>query len=412
MYLRWFGCFFCSALLALAGPALADREADVVAWETFMEAARDAGSRFLRDHSQGSDVERATALMYMTQQLAVSVQQSVADADTSLPLLRLGATNINKWGLDSADARYLGAALRDDGTYRLFGTLGSAKLSAIQVVMDYPHFQAHASLDGSELEVDADGRFEVRLGRGARPDDWHGPWLPIAEGANRLLIREYFGDWTQESPGAWTLERMDAGRVEAAKRADVAAASQQLGEMVDRFAYRLNVWMPWLATTRTERLNTLQQLTPSGQGLQNNVYGEGWFSLANDEVLLIVLDAPDADLWSLQLGNIWWESLDYIHRTGSINGSQAQPDPDGRYRIIVGSTDPGYANWLDTGGAREGAMMYRYLNSRTAPVPQVLLLPVGQLVQYMPAGAVEVLPAERARQTTLRRQGALKRWSP
>ncbi len=412
MYLRRFGCFFCSALLALAGPALADREADVVAWETFMEAARDAGSRFLRDHSQGSDVERATALMYMTQQLAVSVQQSVADADTSLPLLRLGATNINKWGLDSADARYLGAALRDDGTYRLFGTLGSAKLSAIQVVTDYPRFQAHASLDGSELQVDTDGRFEVRLGRGARPADWHGPWLPIAEGANRLLIREYFGDWTQERPGAWTLERMEAGRIDATRHADVAAASRQLKEMVDRFSYRLNVWMPWLATTRTERLNTLQQLSPSGQGLQNNVYGEGWFSLADDEVLLIVLDAPDADLWSLQLGNIWWESLDYIHRTGSINGSQAQPDPDGRYRIIVGSGDPGYANWLDTGGANEGAMMYRYLNSRTAPVPQVLLLPSSQLAEHMPVGAAVVMPAERARQITLRRQHALKRWSP
>ena len=401
----------CVGTLASVATFAAEEPADIVAWEAFMNAARDTGTAFLREHPQGNEKDRAEALLYLTQQLSSGVQQTLAAADTALPLLRVGATNINKWGLDSADARYLGAALQDDASYRLSGTLGSAKLTAVQVVTDYPQYRAHASLSGRDLQADSAGRFEVHLGR-TPSEGWNGPWLPLPEGANRLVVREYFGDWSQEHPGAWTLERLDQENMTPSDRVSPALVADQLEEIVALFTYRLAVWMPWLAKTRSERLNTLQQLSPGGQGLLNNVYGEGWFSLDSDEVLLIVLEAPEADLWSLQLGNLWWESLEYIHRTGSINGDQAIADPDGLYRIVVAPSDPGYANWLDTGGREEGAMMYRFLNSLNAPVPLVLRLSTSELQQHMPANAALISAEERTGQIALRRQHVLKRWAP
>lgn len=383
--------------------------ADIRAWEAFMNAARDAGSEFLRRYPQGEGSDRAEALLYLSQQLAGSVQLTLADQDRDLPLLRLGATNIGKWGFDGADARYLGAALDPAGRYRLSGQLGTARLTAVQVVTDHPVYAAHGSL--SDAALGTPGSEVTVLLAAERPADWQGAWLALPAQANRLVIREYFGDWASESPARWRLERLDTAGTPA-PLPDLAGATASLTKVQARFENRLHIWMPWLERTRERSTNTLVPLGPGGQGLANNVYGEGWFRLADDEVLLIEFDSPQAALWSLQLGNMWWESLDYIHRTGSINGDQAIADGDGRYRIVVADRDPGYANWLDTGGHREGAMMYRFQNSSNAPLPAVRLLKRGALDAAMPQDAARIDAAQRAEQIALRRAHAHRRWSP
>lgn len=397
-----------------AEPALALRPSileasEVQAWRSYMDATRDAGVAFLEAHPQGDAADRAEALLYLVSQLSISVQMTMAARDRDLPLLRLGATNIGKWGLDGADARYLGAAIDPAGRYMLRGTLGSARISAVQVVSDFPRFVAHASLPDEDLKS-AGSEVEVLLSA-QRPLDWQGLWLPLEQDANRLVIREYFGDWQLEEPASWRLERLDVA-APPTRLPDPASTLPILEEIVARLRNRLEIWMPWVERTRDSLANQLVQLSPGGQGLQSNIYGEGWFSLAEDEVLLVEMEAPQAMLWSIQLGNMWWESLDYIHRPGSLNSEQSLPDPDGRYRIIIAAADPGYANWLDTGGRGEGAIMYRFQNSRNSPLPVATLHKISALPAVMPKDAVMATPAMREAQRELRRAHAHRRWSP
>lgn len=404
-----FSAFFLTIFHAQADTAPENKE-QVEMWVELMESVQQAGVEFLRENPQTDELERAEGLLYVTQQLATSIQAVVAERDQGLPLLRLGATNIGKWGLDAPDAKYQGAFLAQGGAYRLSGTLGNARIISVQVVQDFPAFSAFGSMSAGELQADEDGRFELLIAE-TKPDDWEGPWLQLDPAANRLLIREYFADWKSENPSSFMLERIDhLSPVEPPLQLDAVAVVMRAMEA--RFGYRLNVWQPWVNRKQTTLVNKVRQLAVTGQGLQSNIYGEGWFRLDEDKILLIEFDAPDAPLWSFQLGNVWWESLDYVHRRGSINSEQAVVDSDGRVRILIARGDPGFANWLDPGAHRQGAIMYRIQGAVTSIVPEARLISRSDLEDLMPADSIRLTPQQRNEELTVRRAHVTRRWAP
>jgi hypothetical protein len=164
--------------------------------------------------------------------------------------------------------------------------------------------------------------------------------------------------------------------------------------------------------TRKKLRNRLAPTANTGQGLADNFYGQGWFALEPGQVLLIELDAPDALLWSFQIGNFWWESLDYVSRTGSLNGDQAVASSDGRYRIVIAAEDPGVPNWLDTAGHPEGAILYRYQQAKNNPTAVARLVALEQLRAELPADTPSVSAEQRAREIAARQAHAARRWAP
>ena len=60
----------------------------------------------------------------------------------------------------------------------------------------------------------------------------------------------------------------------------------------------------------------------------------------------------DAPYQGIQLGSLWYISLDYINHQTSLTADQARVDPDGRIRFVVSERDPGVANWLECTGHR------------------------------------------------------------
>jgi hypothetical protein len=404
-----FSAFFLAIFHAQADTPPENNE-QVEMWVELMESVQQAGVEFLRENPQTDELERAEGLLYVTQQLATSIQAVVAERDQRLPLLRLGATNIGKWGLDAPDAKYQGAFLAQGGAYKLSGTLGNARIISVQLVQDFPAFSAFGSVNAGELQADENGRFELLIAE-TRPDDWDGPWLQLDPAANRLLIREYFADWQSEHPSRFMLERIDdMSLVEPPLQLDALAAIMRGVEA--RFGYRLNIWQPWVNRKQATLVNKVRQLGVTGQGLQSNIYGEGWFRLEEDEILLIEFDAPDVPLWSFQLGNVWWESLDYVHRRGSINSEQAVVDSDGRVRLLITRSDPGFANWLDPGEHRQGAIMYRIQGAATSVVPEAMLILRSDLESLTPADSVRLTPEQRKEELTLRRAHVTRRWAP
>ena len=75
---------------------------------------------------------------------------------------------------------------------------------------------------------------------------------------------------------------------------------------------------------------------------------------------MITLPVTDAPYLGFQLGSLWYISLDYINHQTSLNGTQAQADPDGKIRIVVADRNPGVTNWVETLGHRKGFLQFRW----------------------------------------------------
>jgi hypothetical protein len=98
----------------------------------------------------------------------------------------------------------------------------------------------------------------------------------------------------------------------------------------------------------------------------------------------------------IQLGSMWYVSLDYINHQTSLTADQARADPDGLLRFVVSERDPGVANWLECTGHRRGYVQIRWQRLtrelRPGDGPQV------EVVKF--AGLPEALPYhEQARVT-------------
>ena len=388
----------------------ADEEnAEVRAWRELTTRLELAGQEVLETYPQPSALDRAEGLRYLLQQLNSAIQIELLKQPGQIPLLRIGATTINKWGLDGADAKYQGAHISGSESYRLYGQLGSARLFAMQLTRMEGTYAAYGALTGDLLQADEAGNFEVLISP-HKPGDWQGVWLALDPAADSLLIREYFSDWANERPGRYFLEQL--GSTTSSTPVTTAKIAGLLEDTTQTFSSRVTQWQGRVDQSRKQLVNKVHMQKAQGQGLSSNAYGSAWFKVGAEEALVIEMDAPEALLWSVQLGNVWWESLDYINHTSSYNDSQAVPGSDGKYRFVLSLLDPGVPNWLDPTGHSEGALMFRLQETKELVVPSLNIVPIANLAQHLPQDTPRVDAKQRQSEITMRRKHAAVRWAP
>ncbi|MCA9504370.1 MAG: hypothetical protein H6748_21715 [Spirochaetaceae bacterium] len=379
-------------------------------WTAFCERLASAGGLVLREGLPDAPADRAEAHRYLLQRLVASIEE-VLEAETEPPVVALYSHKLRKYGMDSADAKYSTVRLDPRGTYRLYGELGSAHHVALQLVSNAEGYAAFDSLALTELRDRGETELDVRVSA-ARPEGWTGAWLPIDPRARELLIREYFYDWDAETPSTFLVERLDDPA--KAARLDAATIERQLEAIASTFEATVPKWLPASLDDRQHRVNQLRPpATSAREGIRENAYGSGWFRLRPGEALLIELDEPDAHLWSFELGDFWWQSIDYVNHTSSLNGFQAHRSADGRYRLVLSLEDPGVPNWLDPAGHDEGVIIYRYqLAGGATPVPTTRLVRLSELASWLPEETPRVTPAARREEIRKRRAHAARRWAP
>jgi hypothetical protein len=151
-----------------------------------------------------------------------------------------------------------------------------------------------------------------------------------------------------------------------------------------------------------------------GAAQATNVYSGGVYELGPDEALVIEERIPVPPLYvGFNLSNLWGESFDYANHTSSLNGVQAELDPDGVLRYVVAHRDPGVPNWLDTTGHPEGFMGLRLVYSERPgelPTVKVAKTPFEKIRQHLPAGVRSVSPEERREQIRVRQRHVQRRY--
>ena len=385
----------------------AKRLMDGAAWDDFCTNLREAGQLILNAEQPDDPRVRALGFRYLMGLVKCGVGQATHLVQRDHPkFMRLMDTFV-KWGAENADNHYLITHINSDSTYRIRGTRGTCRTFLFEVregFMQLGDTRDFANLTAEQVKVEPDGTFEIIASRKKHP----GNWLPLDPEARQIVIRQYFGDWENEVPATFEIVRED-GEGEAPELLEAHQMAAILDDAGNWVRTSTEFWSEWVPELRQNYKHG--EIAPARRyigGADDIYYGNDYYRLAEDDALIIEFDPPKAKYWSFQLCDVWFVTMDYENHKNSINDSQAVIDPDGKIRIVLAHQDPGVANWLDTAGATEGCLQYRWVWTEDNPIPAVRHIPFDELRTALPKDVAMRKPEERKREIA-GRQLAIRR---
>ncbi len=264
------------------------------------------------------------------------------------------------------------------------------------------------SMDGFELETQADGSFELWIGGEKRGDNW----LRSAENAEFLLVRQYFDDWEGERPADLLIEREGAVYPMPPPRTDWLA--DRLEKLVRWLQKGGALWENMSSGFLSMEPNTLVIHMPEDaaerSGMRGQAYGMGHFRCEPGEAVAVEFAVPRCHHWGVAVANRYWEAVEYATRQSSLNGHQARLDADGCFRGVICQQDPGVPNWLDPAGNVDGTLTARFLYAEEAPRVRFTRLPLAELRGALPTDTPQVTRKERAAVLVRRRRAVVARF--
>jgi hypothetical protein len=337
--------------------------------------------------------ELAEALRSLARMAMMALQQRMEFDDPDFPSFFRALDDRYKYAGPDTYITYLNAAVRGSGTYR------------IRVNHHGRNLQLGRFWAG-DLDYEDDGEtFEILASATQQAGNWHplepsvgeGPHVvpqlyPMASGA--FGGRIYRVDPSDDRPTSITIERIDPGRPRQPEPLTPERLAGQIGYARELIRAMAVWWFQRATNVRGEnqpnvigppglRPPGVPTFEPPANSPLN--YGVCCWELDPDEALVVTSDLPEAEYWSFQLHNAWWESPDNQHRQTSISHTHAYLDPDGRFRCVLAHSDPGVPNWLDTGGSRRGFLFYRWLRPTSAmPTPTGVVVPVARVRDHLP----------------------------
>jgi hypothetical protein len=312
-----------------------------------------------------------------------------------------------KMGLDNPDTLYFHAYLRESREYVVTGTRGTTADLSFQVMKgDYTPVEVPDSLstfDDRAIEIGPGGEFEFRLGPGQG-----GPgYFTLGPGSAMLAVREVYSDWATEKRGTIRIRRAGAEGLAPDAPALATAAAKRYAVAGKMLLSRIRTFLAfpeWFYLNEPANALTPPRRTPGGLATQFSSVGH--YDLADDEAMIVTVPAAAKEVapyQGIQLGSMWYISLDYVSHQTSLTADQARIDPDGRMRFVISERDPGVANWLERTGHDRGYVQLRWqrltrdLGPEDGPAAEVV--PFDELPRRLPCyDSARVTPPEwRAR---------------
>ena len=343
-----------------------ERTMNGVLWHDFCDALKSAGDTILRPEVPTDPLDRAEGYRYLTRILRLALESQIENAEARTPRLGLGCRPDIKLGCDNPDSHYLTAPLDSAYDYRIRGRLGTVpylSLGAYFGGMGSPRSGCSGSLDGSQLRLEAEDRFEIVLSARNQPGNWVALDSDIRP--HQLVVRQTFSRRDKETVAELSLERI--GGEMAAPVLDPEVFHDRLLAAAAYVKNNTALFADWARAFQAHP-NEARPLDVMGaQGDPNLFYLQGYWALERDQALLLEFHPPDCDYWNFQLNNYWLESLEHRDHRIDLNHVAARPEADGRVRIVVAHRDPGHPNWIETAGHARGTMGLRIVKGREKP---------------------------------------------
>jgi len=377
------------------------------AWSYLLDRVRGAVEVVESDAACRNRVDLAAGMRHLLVLLAAGIDEALRfDPDPILAVQRTSTDDIVTWGMECPDCIYTRAVLRGGESYRLFGNRGTARYVGLQT-MNGIVSTANELVD--ELEVDADGNFEVVLSA-SEETGRAGNWMRIEGDDPTLTVRHFFYDWDTEVASSLRIERL--GDAQEAERRSIdpnAAVSRQLAALGDFVYDNLAFFLQFGAAPPANGFLPPIDRTDIGAAAENKPVIGRW-ELQPGEALVVEVEPPEGIYWSFSIGNPWWETIHYGRHQSSLNAHQAVQDSDGLVRVVLCDRDPGVANWLDTAGYSNGAIILRCVRTKTAPTPTTRVVQFDDIHAELPSGTTKVTPEERASILAARRRAVRERF--
>lgn len=375
------------------------------AWRQFCRRLEAVGEEVLAAGTPDDPADEAAAIEHLAGQLLCWTGWSVFHADPRRPRFQRQNDLITPWGGPNADNVYRHARVDAARTYRIRGRMHACEEFMLTVRAGFMHQPTWGTLfqvAASDLGIGRDDEFELSVGG---DDTGTGRWIPLPASAAMVSFREYYLDWQADEPAVMTIECLDEDVDSPGPRLDDATLASRLEDAAAGLGHSVAHWRDYLRDHRAAgRDNSFASPLKFAKGLAVARYGECYWNLRDDEVLLVETDVPAARYWGFQCyDTTTFDLIDPIERRTSLNHEQVVVDPDGRVRVVVAATDPGVANWLDSGGRPAGLLTFRWFWSERDPTPTTRVLAHSAVRAAMPADTVLVDPQERRSDQAARR---------
>jgi hypothetical protein len=395
-----------------------DRREELMLTQSFADAVLEAEQVI----AGAGHVQSAQDLAEGYDYLAGSIQASLHLAwayQRDFPYFVQSTGPYTKLGLDNPDALYLHSYVREDAEYVVTGRRGSTRDLSFQILGgDYSPVEVPDSLtafDDRGIDIGADGSFELRFGP-PRPDAPRNHFA-LGPGSAMLVVREVYSDWATERRGTLRIQRADKIG-QAPPPPDEALLAKRYTVAGKILLSRLRTFLAfpdWFYLNEPVNTMTAPRRTPGG--LASQFSSAGHFDLAPDQAMIVTVPDAGRELapyQGIQLGSMWYVSLDYINHQTSLTADQARRDPDGKLRFVLTQADPGVANWLELTGRRRGYVQIRWqrLARDLGPEhgPTVEVVPAASLADALPYyDQARLAPGEYAARIAARQAAVAER---
>ncbi|WP_236147610.1 hypothetical protein [Mycolicibacterium sp. CH28] len=292
------------------------------------------------------------------------------------------------------------------------------------------------NLNGKDLVVDSEGSFTITVdSTPTAPGQTNHLYLP--PGTTLITTRNTLADWNSEEPMSLSILRV-SGLPDSLFSQIGGFAIPGIGPLVSSnpLLTRLVSLIPPLPAPRIPQSveaatimlllgisgedkymgvatqqapNVLTDPAHNAEFLSTQLQSTGYFHLGNDDALVITITPNNAKYFVVPVTNDWTITNNYWDEQTSLNVSQAVANGDGSYTIVVSRSDPGFVNWVSTGGLNQGTISIRFQDfdpaNTTDPTVSSYVVPISQL--NLPA-----IPYDRQAQIAARQLGYNKRYWP
>ncbi len=373
---------------------MGERLRSIEAFDGFVRTLGEARDGYvLAERRRHDDTEVLEGLQYLLQ-IVSEVSELIVEGDRERPRFSPIVSPARKLQGDNPDSLYQQALIRGDRSYRIRGR---------KQEQDYISFTVHGpASDGGlagavqndvndrELELDADGRFELVLS--ASGSDREG--VQLQPDAHIVIVRNYYQRElsAHNDPSIFvelSIEPLDdPGPAPLIDDETLATRLDESTALLVSVTQNMRVFhepatAPFVSSVPNSvgppwSFRSAEIDTP---GAVDIYYSSGSFQLEPGEALVMDAVIPPGPFTNVMLWNVHMQTLDYRTRQSSLNAAQMSLDADGRCRIVVSAEDPGVPNWLDTGGHARGTIFWRFLLPEDEPAhPQCTVVPVASLL--------------------------------
>ena len=318
-----------------------------------------------------SDDDEAEGFRNLTHILQ-SALYSHQEFDPDRPVFNRIVSPTRSFTGDNSDAIYFETPVAPGRVYTVRGNTAGAVYTSFTMESGAAGgawaTQTSGVLNDRDIDVDADGSYEIRLGGPEAERNW----LAIPDDGGRITTRHYF-EFPWSASASQTLHVPLSIEVTDPPPPPPRWGDERVAEALDHVITHVRQKTidqpprppagsspaPFVSVTPNEFPTPV---VPGNMAFAafDAAYSMAPYAIGPDEALVITGRWPECVFANVCLWNRWGQMYDYVNRQVSRNRANTTLADDGSFRMVLAHEDPGVPNWIDTEGRTSGTVFWRF----------------------------------------------------